>query len=104
MYHRVEVCSRIIANDNSVTIRRVPAHSGATGNEVADRYAKSATTGEKPVEAILDGFAGETSLSPHVTRLATAARSKETAEWIGARVRLRDATGPLLGAALDAPS
>ena len=48
----IEVCSRILARDNDVTIRWVPAHSGATGNEVADRYAKSAATGDAPVEEI----------------------------------------------------
>ena len=75
----IEVCSRIVANGNSVTIRWVPAHSGATGNEVADRYAKSAAIGEEPVEAIPEGYAAETSLS-HMTRVATEARSKETRE------------------------
>ena len=74
----IEVC-RITSNDNSVTIRWVPAHSGATGKEVADRYAKSAATGEELVEAIPEGYAAETSLS-HTTRVATEARSKETKE------------------------
>ena len=82
----IEVCSRIITNDNSVTIRWVPTHSGATGNEVADRYAKSAATREETVEAIPEGYETETSLS-HMTRVATEARSKETTEWITAHVR-----------------
>lgn len=47
-----------------------PAHSGAADNEVVDRYAKSATTGEDPVEDIPDGHASETSRS-HMTRVAT---------------------------------
>lgn len=34
----------------NVTVRWVSSHSGAEGNEVADRYAKSAATGEAPVE------------------------------------------------------
>ena len=82
----IETCSRITARDNSVTIRWVPAHSEAAGNEVADRYAKSAAIGEEPVEAISEGYAAETSLS-HMARFATEARSKETAEWIRAHVR-----------------
>ena len=32
----IEVCRRIITNDNSINIRLLPANSGATGNEVAD--------------------------------------------------------------------
>ena len=82
----IEVCSRIIANDNGVTIRWVPAHSGATGSEVADRYAKSAATGEELGEAIPEGFTTETSLS-YMTRVATEARARETTEWITAHVR-----------------
>ena len=48
----IEICTRITARDNSVTVRRVPAHSGAESNEVADDYAKSVATGEEPGEAI----------------------------------------------------
>ena len=77
----IEVCSRILARDNDVTIRWVPAHSGASGNEVADRYAKSAAVGDAPVEVIPEGYGDEPSLS-HMTRVATEARSRETAEWI----------------------
>ena len=71
---------------SEVTIRWVAAHSGAIGNEVADRYARSAATGEDPVEEIPDGYAAETSIS-HMTRVAAEARARETAEWISAHVR-----------------
>ena len=46
----IEVCSRILARDNNVTIRWIPAHSEATDNEVADECAKRAATGNAPVE------------------------------------------------------
>ena len=80
----IEICTYTTARDNSVTVRRVPAHSGAEGNEVADDYAGSVGTGEEPGEAIPEGCANERSLS-HM-RVATEARSKETAEWIRAHV------------------
>ena len=98
----IEGCSRVIANDNSVTIRWVLAHSGAIGNEVADRYAKSAATGEEPVEAIPEGYAAEASLS-HMTRVATEARSKETAEWITADVQPERRYRPPPGRGLRRP-
>ena len=44
----IEVCSRILARDNDVTIRWVPANSGASSNEVADEYAKATAIGEAP--------------------------------------------------------
>ena len=58
----IEVCTRILTRDNELTVRWVPAHSGATGNEVADRYAKAAAIGKDTVE-IPEGYARETSLS-----------------------------------------
>lgn len=81
----------ICARDNEVTIRWVPAQSGATDNEVADRYEKSGATGgasveEAPVEEIPVGFTNETSLS-HMTGVASEAKSPETAEWIAGHVR-----------------
>ena len=65
----IEACSRVLARNNDVAIRWVPAHSGAVGNEVADRYAKSTTSGEDPVEEMPEGYADKTSLS-HMTRFA----------------------------------
>ena len=82
----IEVCPHITPNDNSVTIRWAPAHSGAIGIEVADQYAKSMATGEEPVEAIPEGYVAQTSLS-HMTRVTKEARLKETTERIRAHVR-----------------
>ena len=98
----IEVCSRVIGNDNSATIRWVPTHSGASGNEVADRYVKNAASGEEPVEAIPEGYAAQTSL-PHMTRVPTEARSRETAEWIRAHVRPERRYRPTPGRGLRRP-
>ena len=48
-------------------------------------YAKAAAVGSAPGE-VSEGYRKETSLS-HMTRVATEARSRETAEWITGRVR-----------------
>ena len=43
-----EVETRLAAAGNRVTIRWVPAHAGAEGNEVAGQYAKDAATSRAP--------------------------------------------------------
>ena len=82
----IEVETRLAAAGNRVTIRWVPAHAGAEGNEVADQYAKDAATGRAPSERLSEGYAEETSLA-HMTRVATEARSRATTEWIADHVR-----------------
>ena len=53
---------------------------------MADRYVKSAVTGEDPGEEVPAGFGRETPLS-YMTRPATEARARETADWISAHFR-----------------
>ena len=48
----IEVERLIAAAGNTVIIRWVPAHAGAEGNEVADRYA---ATGRAPGETLPEG-------------------------------------------------
>ena len=55
---------------------------------LADRYAKSAATGKASMEEIPERYGEKTSLS-HMTRVATEARSRETAEWIWRHTSLR---------------
>ena len=79
----IEVGPRLAAAGNEVTIRWVPAHARAEGNDMADRYAKGAATGRAPMEELPEVYAEETSLA-YMTRVATEARSKETRGWIEA--------------------
>ena len=51
----MEVETRLAAAGNRVTIRWVPAHAGADGNEVADQYAKDAATGRAPRDRLPEG-------------------------------------------------
>ena len=43
-------CDRVLARDDEVTIRWVPAHSKMTGNEQADMYAKAAARWPSPLQ------------------------------------------------------
>ena len=73
----MEVCPRLLARENEVTIRWVPAHRGIPDNERADEFAQAAPEGGDPDGAVPDQYRWETSLS-HMTRVATEARSRTT--------------------------
>ena len=79
----IEVCDRIHARGDQVTIRWVPSHVGVEGNEIADRYAKAAAGQSAPCqdEATPDELLDVASLS-YMTRTATEARSRATVERI----------------------
>ena len=48
----MEVCGRVLARDNEVTIHWVAAHHGVAGNERADEYAKAAASRSIPSRAV----------------------------------------------------
>ena len=62
-------------------------HTGPGTNEKADESAKAAAEGGEPDNAVPDEYRREASLS-YMTRVATEARSQETARWA------RDHVGP----------
>ena len=88
----MEACDRVLTRDNELTIRWVPAHHGVQGNEVADENARTAASRSAPCsngdDGVPDELRWEASLS-HMTRTATEARSRATAEWIASRVGTR---------------
>lgn len=75
-------------------LQSVPAHSGASGKEVADEYAKAAATGDAPGEEFPEGYRDGISLS-HTTRTATEARSQEDVERDRGGVRVGTPTHSL---------
>ena len=92
-----EVCTRLMARENEVTVLWVPAHSAIEGNEVADVYAKEAAVGHR--HAVSDELRWEASLS-HPAWVATETRARATAQWISAHVRPEGRYRPLAGSGL----
>ena len=94
----MEVCGRLLARDNEVTIRRAPAHGRVAGNVRADEFAKAAARRPAPCfsEAVPDELLSEASLS-HMSRSATEARSRASAEWSAGNVRPERRYRPLPG-------
>ena len=84
-----ESCKRVLARNNEVTIRWVSANSKVAGSEKVDEFAKAAASRSAPQnddDDVPDGLPMKTSLS-HMSRSATEAKSRTTAEWISSHVR-----------------
>ena len=96
----MEVCGRVFARDNEVTIRWVPTHHGIQGNEKADEFAKAAAGRAAPCcdDDVPDELRWEASLS-HMTRPATEARSRATVRRRSPTASASAGTGPLRGEA-----
>ena len=97
----MEVCTRVLARDNKVTIRWVPAHHGVPGSEIADEYAKTAAEGSPPRDEVPDEYnRWETSLS-NMTKAAAEARPVLLPNKFPVTSGPSDATGPPRGEASD---
>lgn len=97
----MEVCGWVLARDSDVTIRWVPAHRKAAGNEKADEFAKAAARRAAPCsdDGVSDALLKEASLS-HMSRSATEARPRASTEWICSHVRPGRRYGPPPGRGL----
>ena len=86
----MEVCDLVHPSNNQVAIRWVPAHNKVEGSEMADTICKGGGGSHGPVldADTRDELLDEATIS-YMTRTATEARSRATAEWISSRIGAR---------------
>ena len=82
----IATVDNLTARDNTLIIRRTPAHAGIDGNEQADETAKLAVEGRG--ERVEQAYLQEASLTC-LTRRTTETRSEATSEWIRTHVGRR---------------
>ena len=92
-----KVATRLKANNNTIQILWVPAHSGAEGNGVADGTAKEAA--ESARHAVPDEIRLQTNL-PHLSRRATENKAGAASQWAKGHIRPERKHYPLGGSGL----
>ena len=82
-----EVCTRLMARQNEITILWCPAHKDVAGNEFADGLAKeTAERRSRGFPEAPDQVRWQASLS-HLVRRATERRPRDTTQWVAAHVQ-----------------
>ena len=88
------VCAWVLAPDNELTIRWVPAYRGAAGNDVIDENTKAAAIGDDPARISQRGTTRRP-LSPRYPGSPPAPRTVRQKSVLQAASGVTEGTGPL---------